>query len=510
MSLPNLKTKFTLNPNLLGSSIFSHVSKGLISTEMDFPTFLHKAWNVLEPATPLIDSWYIEMLCEYLSLVTTGDIRKLLINMPPRHGKSNIVTILWPVWTWTQKPFLRFIFCSYSASLSNKHSIDRRRVIESPWFQENWGNVVKFSDDQNQKNEYENTARGHMTSTSVGGTLTGKGGDVIVEDDMLNPNEAESVAARYHSISMHRNVLSSRLDNPKEGRRVIVEQRTHAQDLTDHVVKNEKDWTHLVLPLRAEAKTIITFPISNKQVVREAGELINSARHGEKEVEEMKLAMGTRTFVAQCQQFPSSEEGNIIKREWWKFYRTPPEGADVTIQSWDMTFKKTEEGSFVVGQVWKKRGANFYLVDQFRNRVDFTGSISAILSMTGKHMEATAKLVEEKANGSAIISTLQNKVSGIVPVNPQGSKLARAQSVAPLIEAGNVHLPDPLLNPWVHDFIEECASFKGGDGEYNDQVDAMSQALSWLNELNYHVPEMEIEEGSFIGDDGLIAAGGFV
>lgn len=507
MTLPNVKAKFTLNPTLLGSSIFSKVSKGLISTEMDFPTFLHKAWDILEPATPLMDSWYIELLCEYLSLVTTGDIRKLLINMPPRHGKSNIVTILWPVWSWTQKPFLRFIFCSYSASLSNKHSVDRRRVMESPWFRENWGNVVQFSEDQNQKNEYENTARGHMTSTSVGGTLTGKGGDVVVEDDMLNPNEAESIAARYHSISMHKNVLSSRLNNPKEGRRVIVEQRTHNQDLTANVLLNEKDWTHLVLPLRAEKKTIITFPVSKKEIVRNDGELINPIRHGEAEVAEMKLTMGTRTFLAQCQQNPSSEEGNIIKREWWKRWRELPAGFDITIQSWDMSFKKTESGSFVVGQVWKKRGANFYLIDQYRARVDFTGTISAVLGMTGKHIESTAKLVEEKANGPAIISALQNKISGIIPINPQGSKLARCQAVAPIVEAGNVYLPDPIANPWVHDFIEECAAFRGGDGEYNDQVDAMSQALLWMNELNYHVPEMDMEEGSFIGDDQ--AVGGF-
>lgn len=508
MSLPNVKTKFSLNPAILGSSIFSQVSKGLISTEMDFPTFLHKAWDILEPATPLMDSWYIELLCEYLSLVTTGDIRKLLINMPPRHGKSNIVTILWPVWSWTQKPFLRFIFCSYSASLSNKHSVDRRRVMESPWFQENWGNVVQFSEDQNQKNEYENTARGHMTATSVGGTLTGKGGDVIVEDDMLNPNEAESVAARYHSISMHKNVLSSRLNNPKEGRRVIVEQRTHAQDLTASVLQSEKDWTHLVLPLRAEKKTIITFPVSKKEIIRNDGELINPMRHGEAEVSEMKLTMGTRTFVSQCQQAPSSEEGNIIKREWWKYWKVLPAGFDCTIQSWDMSFKKTEEGSFVVGQIWKKRGANFYLIDQFRQRVDFTGTISAMLSMSGKHIESTAKLVEDKANGPAIISALQNKLSGIIAINPQGSKLARAQAVAPIIEAGNVYLPDPIENPWVHDFIEECAAFRGGDGEYNDQVDAMGQALLWLNELNYHVPEMDMEEGSFIGDNEQ-AVGGF-
>lgn len=502
------KVKIPVNPTLFGSNVFNRVSKALKSTDMDFKTFLQEGWKILEPANKLVHAWYIDYLCEHLMLVTDGKIKKLLINMPPRNGKSNIVTVLWPIWSWTRKPWLRWIFCSYSAGLSVKHSIDRRRIIESPWFKENWGALVNLSDDQNQKQEYENSRRGTMVATSVGGTITGKGGDVIVEDDMINPLEAESEASRHHAISMHQNVLSTRLDNPMTGIRVVVEQRTHAKDLSSHILKNESGWRHLILPLRSENKTVITFPVSNKEIVREAGSLLNPERQGVKEYEDIKKTMGTRSFVAQCQQDPTDEAGNILKREWWKFYRALPPGFDITIQSWDMTFKKTEEGSYVVGQVWKKRGLDFYLVDQFRDRVDFTGSITAMLGLTGKHVESTGKLVEEAANGPAIISALQNKISGIIPIKPLGTKLARAQAVAPLIESGHIHLPDPMSFPWVHDFIEECAAFNGHSGETNDQVDAMSQAVTWLNELNYHIPEMDMEEGSFI-DDGDQALGGF-
>jgi len=164
-----------------------------------------------------------------------------------------------------------------------------------------------------------------------------------------------------------------------------------------------------------------------------------------------------------------------------------------------------------VGQVWMKRGANFYLLDQWRDRVDFTGTMSAVVTMTGKHPHATAKLVEDAANGPAIISMLQSKIAGIIAVPAKGSKLARAQAVTPLIEAGNVYLPEPSTHPWVHDFMEECAAFKGVDREVNDQVDAMTQGLSWLNELNYHVPEMDIESGSFVDDaSNENFVGGFV
>jgi predicted phage terminase large subunit-like protein len=476
---------------------------------MDFPTFLPKAWDILEPANPLIHDWYIDLICEHLQLVTEGIIQRLVINIPPRFAKSKIVTTLWPVWSWTQKAYLRFIFCSYSGSLSVKHSVDRRNVIECDWFKRNWGNVVQLSEDQNQKNEYSNTSRGHMIATSVGGTGTGKGGDVIVEDDMLNPQEAESQASRDHSISMHKNVLSSRLDNPKTGCRVIVEQRTHSKDLTGHVLENEKGWKHLCLPMRAEKKTIITFPVSQTELVREEGALLNPQRMGEKEVDQMKHDMGTRTFVAQCQQNPTSEEGNIFKRQWWKYWHEPPKGAEATIQSWDMSFKETKSGSYVVGQVWKKRGANFYLMDQWRKRVDFAEVIPAMLAFKGNHMETSAILIEDAANGPAITSQLQNRIPGIILIKPQGSKIARAQAVAPFVEAGNVILPSPDIAPWVYDYIEECAAFKGATGEINDQVDGTSQALSWLDGLGYQQGKQDESDVEWLGHDEMEGTGGF-
>lgn len=485
------------------------LSRGMISPIYSFPEFLRKAWPILEPANQLMESWYIGYLCEHLELVTRGEIRKLLINMPPRYGKSNIVTILWPVWSWTQKPSMRWIFCSYSSGLSVKHSLARRRVIESMWFQDNWGGLVTIQDDQNQKHEYENTARGHMIATSVGGTLTGKGGDIIVEDDMLKPDEAESEAMRYHMASMHTNVLSSRLDNPKTGIRVVVEQRTHVQDLTGHILKNEQGWHHVILPLVAEKKTVVEFPISKKRIVRNEGDLLNHERHGQAEVDELKRAMGTRTFVAQAQQNPTSEIGNILKRQWWKYYSVLPSGFDLTIASWDMSFKETEDGSYVVGQLWGKRGSDYYLIAQKRERCDFAEALQMVILMAQQYPNATGHLIEDKANGPAIISALQKKIAGIVPILPQGSKIARAQAISPIVEAGNVHLPEPSRNPWVADFIEECAAFKGTSGEVNDQVDAMTQALNWFNQARFIDHSELADDGeSFI--DGNDNAGGFI
>lgn len=505
--------KISIEPEAFPLKIFNDAHEFYRAPEISFPDFIKKGWEILDPSNPLIMAWYIDLIAEYLTLVTEGKINKILINIGPRNGKSYLVTVLWPVWSWIMRPSLRWIFCSYSGSLSIKHSLDRRRVIESDWFQENWGGIVQLSTDQNQKQEYENTMRGHMIATSVGGTITGKGGDVIVEDDMLNPQEADSEAARKHSIGMHSHVLSNRLDNPKTGAKVIVEQRTHYKDVSGHVIKNEEGWTRLVLPLMFEKDTIIEFPISKRKILMKAGEFLNPVRHGQKEYDDAKRTMGTRAFVAQYQQNPTSEEGNILRRGWWKYWSGSVKdlGLQIQIQSWDMSFKKTEKGSYVVGQIWGKCGNRYYLLDQIRERMDFTDSLAAVVNLSVRWPLATAKLVEDKANGSAIMAVLKKKITGIVEIQPIGGKLSRAQSVAPLAEAGNVYLPDLLLpgNAWVADFIEECAAFTGANGEINDQVDGFSQALTRLRE--YDDTKVEEEETSFVEEEeyNMQSVGGF-
>lgn len=482
-------------------------ARGLTYPQTTFRSFLKAAWQIIEPANPLQDEWYVDCLGEYLQLVTMGDIRNLLINMPPREGKSNFVTVLWPAWTWTRKAFIRFITCSYSAGLSEKHATMRRNVIESPWYQRQWGGLVQMAPDQNQKKEYENTARGHMIATSVGGTITGKGGDVIIEDDMINPLQAVSDAERTAAINMHKMVLSTRLDNPKTGARVIVEQRTHDMDVSGHVLANEDGWTHLNLPLLATRRTVVMFPISKREVVREVDDILSPGRHGMVEINSLRKAMTPENFEAQCQQEPSSDVGNILKRTYWEKsrYAVLPSGFDFIVTSWDMTFKETKSGSFVVGQCWGKRNADFYLFPLIvRERMDFASSLVAFenfLKMITKDysFHPTGHLVEDKANGPAIISALQTKIPGIIPMPVTGSKAARAHAVAPLIRAGNVYIPDDSLAPWAPEFIEECAKFRGADSEINDQVDTMTQALIYLHSIKIADTESNDEsDDSFI------------
>jgi len=498
---------------LNSAEFFARLAQNLTAEPIELRDFVTQSWPIIEPSNSLIESWHIDCICEHLELVISGDIRKLLINLPPREAKSNIVTVQFPSWAWTQFPALRFITCSYAASLSIKHAVMRRNIINSRWYQKNWGDTVRLAEDQNQKQEYENTARGHMIATSVGGTITGKGCDIEIEDDMVNPLEAESEAHRQHAIDMHQTVLPTRLDNPKTGSRIIVEQRTHAKDVSGHVLENEDGWVHLKLPMIAERKTTVVFPKSGREVVREVGDILNPERRGPKEVADLKKTMGSRAFVAQAQQDPTTEIGNIIKRHWWTkgFYKVLPSGFNLVITSWDMNFQETKSGSFVCGHAFGRRGADFYIFPiEVRERMDFAETVPAVLGLKGQVPSARAHLVERKANGAAIISHLHKVIPGLIPVEPKGSKVARAQACAPYIEAGNVHLPDPSICPWTLDYIEECAKFRGDDNEINDRVDVLSQALNWFAQIRVVDQQEEEVVGTFIDINGEGASlGGF-
>jgi predicted phage terminase large subunit-like protein len=441
-----------------------------------FSEYVRQSWHVIEPATPFMSNWHIDAISDYLEAVTGGEILRLLINMPPRYMKSICVSVLWPTWEWINHPESRWLFAAYSASISGKHSVDRRRVIESDWYQARWSQVYQLTTDQNIKTEYENSRRGVMFTTSVGGTATGKGGTRIVVDDPHNPMEAESDVQRQTAIDFFDRTLSSRLDDKKKGAIVVVMQRLHEQDLSGHCI--EQGYTHLSLPAEAEKRIIISTP-SGRTFAREAGDILWPEREGTAELARAKVAMGSYAYAGQYQQQPSPAEGGMLKREWWRYYKEAPADFDEVIQSWDMTFKDTKGADYVVGQVWGRKGASKYLLDQVRGRMDFPTTIKAFQGLTSKWPAAEAKLVEDKANGSAVIQTLKGTISGIIAIEPQGGKASRVSAVSPTIEASNVYLPDPTLEPWVHDFVEECAVFPNGTND--DQVDSMSQALTrWL------------------------------
>ena len=288
---------------------------------------------------------------------------------------------------------------------------------------------------------------------------------IIIDDPIRSAADAESQTVRDALWEWYQGTLRTRLE--PGGSMIVTATRWHQDDLTGRLLAAEaaggEQWRHLHMP-----------------AISDAGEALWPERWPLDALELIRSAVGPRVFEAQYQGRPSPAEGDTLKRQWWKFWSERPAltSFDSLIQSWDMTFRETARGSFVVGQVWGAIGADRYLLAQTRLRTDFPGSVAAMRELSADWPLTREKLVENKANGPAIVATLQHEIPGLIEVQPEGGKEARANAVAWQIEAGNVYLPDPKRHPWVTDFIEECAAFPNGAND--DQVDAMTQALRRL------------------------------
>jgi predicted phage terminase large subunit-like protein len=449
---------------LLGPDLLKEIEVELASRRLY--DFVKMAWAVLEPATIFVPGWHIGAICEHLEAITSGQIRNLLITVPPRHMKSLAVSVFWPAWEWIRHPERRWMFASYAETLSIRDSVQCRRLIQSPWYQSHWSDRFVLTTDQNEKRRFDNDRGGHRLASSVNGSNTGEGGDRIVIDDPHNVKEAESVLQRQEVIKWHGQVMSTRLNDPKTGARVMVMQRVHERDLAGHVLE-QGGYEHLCLPAEYEGNkrsTVIGWSDPREQ----NGELLWPERFGPEEIRERYWQPVGSALPPVAVRHPDGTTRQILPV-------TLPEPFDEMFQSWDCAFKELKSSDYVVGQVWGRRGADKYLVDQVRKQMDCPRTIQAIRALSATWPRAHRKLIEDKANGSAVIQMLRHEIGGLIAVEPAGGKIVRANAASPQIESGNVYLPHPMRASWVEDFVEECAAFP--QGRYDDQVDAMSQAL---------------------------------
>lgn len=382
--------------------------------------------------------------------------------MPPRHGKSELTSHWFPVWYLDHFPDRNIILTSYEADFASNWG----RRVRNSILEHSDQLRVRISEDSAAANRWVTTEGGGMVTAGIGGPITGRGAHVLIIDDPVkNAEEAHSKTYRDRAWEWFISTAYTRLE--PGGSVIIVMTRWHEDDLVGRVLSmTDEVWEEVKLPAIAE---------ENDPIGRKPGEALWPERYDENELKRIKNTVGSYVWNALYQQKPSPAEGGIFKRSWWKYYSEPPGEFDEIIQSWDMTFKDTDTSDYVVGQVWGKKGANKYLLDQVRAKMDFPTTIQALRNLSAKWPKARAKLVEDTANGPAVIATLRKEIPGLIPVTPQGSKEARAYAVSPQVEAGNVYIPDPRRCPWVNDFIEECAAFPNGAND--DQVDAMTQAL---------------------------------
>jgi predicted phage terminase large subunit-like protein len=484
-----------------------------------FHIFVQRAWPVLEPQTAFVDGIHVQAICEHLQAVTEGRVKNLIVNVPPGHAKSLLTAVFWPAWVWISQPEARWLFSGYREDLAIRDSVKCRRLIESEWYQKRWGSRYQLCRDQNEKSRFENTSTGYRVVVPLG-TGTGERGDYVVVDDPHSVDQAESDLARKRAIDWWNGSMATRLNDLNTGHKMVVQQRLHEADLSgDLLSRGGYQWLCLPAEFEPERRCVTSIGWSDPR--QHLGELLWPHKITRANLEEMKITLGSYRYAGQYQQRPAPAEGGIFKRMWWNYWRpahlelppvqlkTPdghtmmilavpiPAQFDQIIQSWDMAFKDLDTSDYVVGQVWGSVKADRYLLDQVRKRMDMPGTREAVKELSRKWPKAGTKLVEDKANGPAVIQELRHEVSGLIAVSPEGGKMARAQAVSSQVESGNIYLPHPAIAPWVADLIEELAAFPHGRND--DQVDAMTQALNRLRtgSTGYLVQESRITVNPF-------------
>lgn len=472
--------------------------------QLGLTDFVRRAWPYVEPNIPYLHNWHIDVIADHLEAVTWGQIQNLIINIPPRYMKSTLIAVCWQPWVWSFREWSKWLFFSHSKTFATRDNAKSRRLINSPFYRELAPQVV-LSEEQNTKARYENTQGGLRAALGVGGA-TGDGGDFLVGDDLLNIEDRHSKAMREAANEFWSTTVATRNNTERTGK-VIICQRLHERDIVGHLKEKEQEGAehYDVLVIPAEYEPHGKYPVTAvpwQDPREDDGDLLWPGRFGRDAVDSLKRSLGGDSS-ALLQQRPSPASGAIFKKYWWRFWYPPgnkmppvrvslPDGSthDCPVmelpvdelrshtQSWDTAFKDGDGSAFVVGQVWAKTRADRFLLDQTRRKMDTPATIAAVRSLSEAWPQAKRKLIEDKASGPAVMQTLRRELAGILAVNPKGDKVQRAHAVTPECEAGNVYLPHPQVAPWVWDLIDEAARFP--NGEYADQVDAMTQALNYL------------------------------
>ncbi len=457
--------------------------------------FVEQAWHVVEPNTVYKSNWHIDAICEHLQAVFDGEIRNLLVNIPPRCMKSLIISVFWPTWSWINTPSTRWLFSSYAHPLAVRDAVKSRRILQSDWFQSRWGNRFKMSGDQNAKQRYDNTVGGYRIATSVGGAATGEGGDYVVVDDPHNIFEIESDIVRKGVILWWDEVMSTRLNDPETGGKIIIMQRGHQYDLSGHVLE-KGDYEHLCLPMEFEEKRRCSTSIGFTDPRKEEGELLCPNRIGGDANRAMRLALGSYGYAAQMQQTPTAREGNMfkidnlnlvdeikesnVKKRWRSWDKAGTEGGGAYTVGLRMgRYKKPRpNGSF--DKEGNERSSKYFIDDLIRGQWSSGKRESKIKEASKKDGKKIFIVVEQEPGSGGLESaegTARNLVGRHVDiVRPTGDKADRADPFSVAVENG---LVDVLHSHWTHDLIEEMKHFP--QSTYKDQVDAGAQAFNKLS-----------------------------
>lgn len=482
-------------------------------------TFLEYAWRWIDPS-PFVPGWPMEAICEHLQAVVDGDIRKLVINIPPRMGKSTICSVAFPAWVWAQRydsptsgPSVPLLHASYALSLAIRDSVKCRRLIESPWYRSLWGERFKLTGDQNTKGRFQNDKRGERLITAVDARVTGEGGNIIVVDDPNAANEVLSEATIEATTEWWDGTMSTRLNDIKHGAFVVIQQRLGEQDLTGHILETDTGWTHLCLPMKYESDRSFVTSIGWEDPRKEEGELLWPDRFDETQVADLSKRLGPWKAAGQLQQRPEPKGGGIIKREWWINWEEPAYPLmDFVVASLDTAFTIKQENDFSALTVWgvfsgdtvaqtskqvlreggrftpdetrsySQQHARVMLMNAWQERLELHDLVKKVAD-TCKAMKVDRLLIEDKAAGHSVAQELRRLFGyenfTVLLINPGAfDKMARLYSVQHLFAEGMVYAPD---KQWADMVMTQCGTFP--KARHDDLVDTVSMALRHMRDL---------------------------
>ena len=500
------------------------------------------AWHIIEPGTVYKHNWHIDAISDHLEAVTNGEIRFLVINMPPRTMKSLAVSVCWQVWEWIRNPWTRWLFASYGQMLATRDTVKARRIIQSGWYQQRWGHIYQLAGDVNQKTNFENTQAGFRIATSPDGIATGEGGDRQVIDDPHNVKEAESDTVREGTLVWLTEVMPTRFNDQQTGTQVIVMQRVHDRDCSGHMLR-EHGYEHLCLPMRYErSRLVATLPDNspNKDFVpptslgwvdprKNEGDLLWEKHFPLKEVDRLEDLLGPYATAGQHQQRPTPRGGGMFKRRGLKVIDELPEGLVLRLcRSWDYAATDPEKQASLTDPDWTvgvlggvdvvDPDPDFYVLNVARFRMDpgeRDEEVALVAKADGSYVIIWIEQ-EPGASGKSAIFDARRMLSGYavnpprvdpMPASPgarnaksmvkeagvpTGNKVQRAEPLATHAHRGKVYI---LRGEWNTVYIDELTSFPMGNKK--DQVDASSQCFMRLMEKPPSVAELMKASGYY-------------